>query len=496
MNSTGVKGKATKNKSSQKNKTKQKLSVVINNTPPPVNNKEIEAHIEQAVHAMLEPDPSVGWCIPRQWPVDNCPINYRRDVNVSSPNGALITFTPDLDSCLEITTSLSAPVTSIIGAGRVFTAGFESVSAKWYTFEYEWRDATGSLVQALPFFLADEASSVAVLLDGSVHLDKSIRYVGNPTVWGNEQIAPTRVGGVTTNLTQRARTFNAGNVLVASDLFASPAAPSGTITNNAVAIAGSEYFTLDYYTANTVLFTSFSVGLDTSTIVSSSWSTKAYDPAPSVGESLYRTVVDSSSKYSFPFASILATYTGSELLNGGTVAVGVVPFGFPLARVPALAFEQIAALGSRSYVGPMKKGAHGFYIPDDITRIAFLEMNEKVKGRSIAMAFLPQTNGGIGADSIVQLRVEIRSHIEFINSSQTLFHMTCGKNCQEVIDNIIASIEANGSQVGENPSHIKRIFAAAKSVAKDPRVREEMMNVMKFVGKSALKAAPLLLTAV
>lgn len=490
-----MKGKATKNKSSQKSKSKQKVNVTINNVPPPQTQQKAEEHIEKAIMSMLEPEPSVGWCMPRQWPVDNCPINYRRDINISSPDGALITFTPDLNECLQITTALPAPVNNIMAASRIFTSGLETVAGKWYSFEYNWVDASGSPVQALPYFLADEAGSIAILLDGSVHQNKSLRYVGAPSVWGNEQISPTRVGGVTTNLFQRARTFNASNVLVASDLLATPAAPSGVITNNAVAIAASEYFCLDFYTVNTIIFTQLSVGLDVSTIVSSTWATVSYDPAPNVGESLYRTVVESSSKYSFPFASILATYTGSELLNGGTVAVGVVPYGFPLARVPLLAFEQIAALGSHCYVGPMKNGAHGFYIPDDVTRIAFLDMDQKVKGRSIAMAFLPQTNGGVGADSIVQLRVEIRSHIEFINASQTLFHMVCGRDCEEVINYMIASLEAKGSQVGENPSHIQRLKAAAKAVAKDPRAKKMVIDALKYIGKSAVMAAPLLLTA-
>lgn len=489
-----MKGKATKNKSSQKNKNKQKVNVVINNTPP-VSASKVDEHIMSAAVAMLNPDPSTIWALPRRWPVDNCPINYRRDINISTPLGCLIQFTPDLDECLKVTSALPAPLNFTISAGRYLSEGIESVGGKWYSFEFKWYDSNSLEVQALPSFLADDPGCITVMLDGSVHLDKSLRYVGNPQSWGNENITVKRIGDVTTNLTQRARTFNAANTLVGLDPQNTPAAASGAVINNLVTLPGQEYFTLDWQTTNTVLVTALGCGLDLSVITSSTWITNSYDPAPSVGESLYRTVVQSSSKYSFPLASILATYTGSDLLNGGTVACGVVPYGFPLSRVPALAFDQIAALGTHAYVGPMKKGAHGFYIPDDVTRIAFLDTNEKVKGRSIAMAFLPQSSPSVGSESIVQLRVEIRSHIEFINASQTLCHMTCGQHCEDVVVQIMAALEAAGAQVGENPTHLKRLADAARKVAKDPKVRAMATDVLKFVGKSALKAAPLLLTA-
>jgi hypothetical protein len=444
----------------------------------------------------MEPDPSRTWVLPRAFSTDVCPVNYRRDISVVSSGGVLIDCTPDLDKCIKITQKAETPVLATINGSVQFNLGLESLAGVWYHPLLTWRSAVSNEVYDLPYFLAPAPGEVA-LANGKLHLDTRILYLGDPAAWGDQQISPVRTGGVTTNLTQRVQTFDVALNQTGIDTQNTAAAVSGAIVSNAVGIAPGtgKCFALSWQTTNFVLYTQVSFGLTDTNLVLDSYVTSSYDPAPNLGESLYRTVVESSSKYSFPAMSVLATFTGSDLLNGGNIAIGVVPHDFSLSVIPQAAYDQISSLGSHVYVGPMKNGAHGFYVPDDLTRIAFLEMNEKVKGRRICIAIIPQSALGAAQGSNVSMRLEVRSHIEFINASQTLSHMSSKAGAEELLEALYSALQVKGCQVGENPSHVKRMFDTAKAVARDPKTKAIATDVLKFAGKSALKLAPLLLAA-
>lgn len=492
-----MKGKASKNKSSQKNKnkTKQSVNVVVNNTPP-AQIATLTSHAENAIHSMLEPDPSETWVIPRAWPVQSCGINYRRNINVTSASGCIIEAKPDLNDTVTVVTG-SEGLTAVQPSGLYTISDYVTLLRSiWYSFEQDWFDAAGDPIH-IPRVVVPEAGSVAILKDGTIVPGHKIVYIGNVQVWGLQrcylEYTPTTN---TFDIDMRARVFNNQLTQTAQDTFNVAAATHSAEYTNLIGILGNYGFALDWRLNTGPMNASPGTyfGLRQSVINEDTWVINTYDPAPSLGEGLYRTALETSSKYSFPLLSILIRYTGSDLLNGGTLAIGVVPHNYPLSHDPAQAFEQISALGQRVYVGPMKKGAHGVYIPDDITRIAFFGMDEKINGRRLCCAILPQSAVGTASGSVVQVEIELRCHIELINPSQTLRQQISGRICADCIESMFAAIEAHGGQVGENPSHVKRLVEMAKRAARDPEVQDSLKNVGKHLAKTALKAAPLLLT--
>lgn len=456
---------------------------------------------------MLDPDPASTWAIPRAFAVDVCPLNYRRAINIDSGHGVILDATPDLFQTLKISTKPKVPPSiALTGTVSVQVSLFSRTGAVMYP-QLLFRDASGNYFD-LPYFMVDDPDGVVLLRSGNFSGDgsyengvvpvfrkKLIYAASNANVYANTNAAITYTGTTPTSLTQTMQVLDQNFSVLGSDSLVTNNPVSGTNYSNVNGIGQTGvFFTFSLSITNgsspaNISFISADIGTNLWTL--DFIETKTYGPSPDITGSLYRSVVESSSKYSFPLLSMLVTFVGSDLLNGGNIAIGVVPNDYPLSLVPEVAYSQICALGGRYYSGPMKNGAHGMYIPDDLTRIAFYPTDEPILGRRLCVAILPQQVVG-GPSSSVTMRIELRSHIEFINASQTLAHMTSNCYAVECVESMFAAMDAE-HQVGENPKHLKRLAEIAKTVARDPRTKELAIKALKYIGKGALAATPLLL---
>jgi len=469
----------------------------------PVESKSVATEVSKAVAAMLEPDPSVTWALPRAFPTDVCPTNYARTIQIDSDSGVILDATPDLDATLKISQKPRAPTTSTIRAGLDVPTTFIARTGVRIYPKYLWYGASG-IVPSPPSFEVESPGSFIVepttehggVYNYIVKPNRRLIYAAAVNAWGNTSVTTTFTGGGLTTLNQTVNTLDANLTIVNTDTQATAAPVSGTTYSNIVGIgAASPFFEfyVDYVVGagSSPIVSAFGSAIANSSVTQSTMVTTSYGPSPDISGSLYNSVRNSSSKYSFPLMSLLVTYVGSDLLNGGNIAIGVIPDTYPLSLIPQLAYDQICALGGARYSGPMKNGVHGVYIPDDITRIAFLPIDQTVQGRRLAVVILPQLVA-VGQSSAVTMRVELRSHIEWINPSQTLSHMTARCGCDEIVASMLSALEGC-EQVGENPTHIARMKDAVMRVAKDPRTRQVAAKALSWLGKGALMAAPLLL---
>lgn len=463
-----------------------------------------EKEIKACVEAMLEPDPSTTWAIPRMFPTDVCPINYDRTVNLDSPNGVVIECTPDLFETLKISSRPNGAVTPINLRGAIdySLVALARNDVRWYP-EYTFYDASGNVV-LVPSFLVDDPLAIALVTQeatGGIStvtaLPRQKRiYAAQITAYDTTSLTVQFVG-FPTSLTQTFEVLDLNLSVLYTDSAVTASPSSGVQYNNALAIAGSgPFFTCGFSfqtpASSPITMSSISALINNTTMVIDTVHTGVYGPSPDVSGALYQSVVDSSDKYSFPLLSLLCTFTGSDLLNGGNIAIGVVPSKYNLSLIPAVAYAQICALGGHRYSGAMKNGVHGFYIPDDITRVSFFPIGTPIEGRRLCVAILPQQIGGGGPSSAATFRISLRSHIEFINASQSLAHLTCGCGYEEIVESMFSCLQVQ-EQVGENPDHLKRIAKAAMTVAKDPRTKQLAATALKWIGRGALASVPLLL---
>lgn len=463
----------------------------------------VTEELTKATKAMLQPDPDDTWVQPRAFPTECCPTNYVRSIQVDSDSGVILDATPDLDQTLKIHTKPKNSTPRNMSAGLDLNSYFVARNGVRIYPEFLWRDA-GGLATPVPSFMVDDPNGIVFRPKdvGTSNYD-IIPIVGKRLVyaasaiggWGNTNASISFVGGAVTTLNQRIRTLDANLNVVDQDSLDTSPPVSGISYGNAVGIAAAAPF-FDFsiaitVPANVITITALSAGITNTNIDIATISTTTYGPSPDIAGSLYQAVKSSSSKYSFPLLSLLATYVGSDLLNGGNIAIGVVPHDYPLSLIPQIAYDQICSLGGHRYSGPMKNGAHGFYIPDDITRVAFLPIGTPVEGRRLVVAILPQVVA-VGQSSAVTFRIELRSHIEWINPSQTLAHLTARCSSQDLLEAMFCALE-NGDQVGENPDHLKRMASLVKRVAQDPKTRQYASQALSWLGKGAAVAAPLLL---
>lgn len=456
--------------------------------------KCMASHMEK----MASPTPSDLWVVPREFPVDSCPINYEASININSAagSGVVIDCKPDLQEAVTIysekpNSTITVTALAVKSKSGALPAG-ALTSFRWCP-ELIFYDVANNEVPVAswlspdPLYQAwDEGSNSWV--PGHVRL-----YAAQPSALGQENCVFTAATGATTfSCTLGVATYNLALQQTSADTQTTVVAQGILFANVVGGITTTDpLFTAWVQLPGGLLVNDLNLTFSTGAITLAEIQKTAFNPAPALNGSLYDTVVETSSKYSFPILDVLGTFTGSDLLNGGNLAVGIVPFDFPLSRIPAVAYEQISALGGRRYTGPMKKGFHGFYIPDDVTRIAFLEMDEKVKGRRIVCAILPQTLDG-GNSSSVSIRLRVRSHIEFINAAQTLAHMTSVHGLEEEFHTLFAALGSADTQVGENPDHVRRMKDAIVKAAKDPRVIEAGKHVLSALGKVATIGIPLM----
>jgi len=461
----------------------------------------VKAQVENAMSHLLSPNTGDTWALPRDTPVESVPVNLERVITVNPGQGAgvVVDVTPDLHSTINI--YHPTPLQTYVGyEGESNTTFSTRTTARLYPL-LEWFN--GALDLSVASWIYPGSSSDHVQQDDGTWLPghKRVYAYTQPNLADNL----TTTFGVTGNsisplgFTQGIDTFNLEFGLTSTDsLTTNPATPGSFYTNT---LGGIDYSAPlrsywidtigDWNATHGVYFT-----VNPSTMGIESIQHQTYNPAPSVGNNAlaYDTLLSGSSKFSFPCLEILATFTGAELLNGGNIAIAVVPHGMPVSRIPVVAYDQLAAMAGNIYTGPLKLGVHGNYIPDDLTRVAFLDMDEKVKGRRLVFAAVPQTVEN-GPSSSVMMRLRVRSHIEFINASQVFQHVTSAHGGTQVLAAMYSSLLESHCQVGENPEHIKRMYNAVKKAASDPRVMAVAKPLLGAIKKSAKIALPLLLSA-
>lgn len=494
----GAKGKVTKNKSSQKQK------ITIKNIVPsaPSSDAEVKAQVENAMGHLLSPQTGDTWALPRDTPVESVPVNLERVITVNPGSGAgvVVDVTPDLQECVNI--YAPTPLVTYVGyeGNSNGTSPSFRVPSRMYPLYQFFNGATELSVAS--WIYPGPANEFVQLEDGSWLPGHRRVYAYTQPNLGDTLSTNFMVTGQSISplgFTQGCDTYNLQFGVTSSDSLTTNPATIGTPVTNI--LGGIDYSApLRAYWIDTIGDWTATHGVY-STINSSSIGIEqiqhtTYNPAPAVGNNAlaFDALVSGSSRYSYPCLELLATFTGAELLNGGNIAIAVVPYSTPVSRIPVVAYDQLAAMAGNVYTGPLKLGVHGNYIPDDLTRVAFLEMDEKVKGRRLVFAAIPQTVEN-GPSSSVMMRLRIRSHIEFINSSQVYQHLTSAHGGTQVLASMYSSLLNTHTQVGENPDHIKRMYAAIKKAATDPRVIAVAKPLLGALKKSASVALPLLLAA-
>lgn len=110
--------------------------------------------------------------------------------------------------------------------------------------------------------------------------------------------------------------------------------------------------------------------------------------------------------------SMLATYTGSTLNNGGVIAAARLQPGIP--DVGGNLYSALAKLPSDEYHGPLREGAYVWWLPRDLTEVDFSDGDESVLHKtssSLAIA-------GVFTEADCSVEITVQIQFEFYTPLQ------------------------------------------------------------------------------
>jgi len=215
--------------------------------------------------------------------------------------------------------------------------------------------------------------------------------------------------------------------------------------------------------------------------VTTDLSFSAYDPIES---NEYQTLLDNTQRFTITAQSLLMQNTQSSLADGGNIYIATATGDYPMALAPALSQTQIVTFNPDNYYsGQLRKGAHGSYMPEDISGYFFKDNGSSQYDRnSLGTPKLIATAiGPAGAN--VSLMVTVRMNYEYIAATQVYESLLSNSNITfltEALGALRAAEYTGGANLfGENPDHIAKIRRIAKQVASNPKVQAAARAALK-----------------
>jgi len=195
--------------------------------------------------------------------------------------------------------------------------------------------------------------------------------------------------------------------------------------------------------------------------------------------------------------SAVLTNVTPELSKGGTIALVQLPASSfdVLPRNPQQLYSFITRLTHKNYSGPLEHGASWNYVPEKIQDMFFKpssnEPEYSVPQRPyLAIAWHAPGEGTNISATELTLRMDICYEYLTTDISSPLVMSLADPHRFYELYLAYANMQNN---VGCNPDHLKRIKDAVVKIASNPYVREAALNMLKFAGKEALSALPMLL---
>lgn len=202
--------------------------------------------------------------------------------------------------------------------------------------------------------------------------------------------------------------------------------------------------------------------------------------------------VDNSSKWCLTAASLLVTFMGSSLENGGNCAVALFPSGSTIPTKYDDIFSTISSRTRDKYVGQLKGGSHCSYLCDEIQQYFFKTMDvTSISAPRIVSVARSQTQDKLS------IKIQLKTCWEFI-SQDVLRTFSISPGHADLFTRMIAvlskySASTQNGLSGENGKHWEKIKSIASKAASDPALREEAEKVLRTGTKAVMSALPALL---
>lgn len=210
-------------------------------------------------------------------------------------------------------------------------------------------------------------------------------------------------------------------------------------------------------------------------------------------DGVYTTLRDNHTGLRMNAASLLCSFRGSTMNDGGLIAVARVPEGtkYPMDSAQSL-YNWIAALPYDNYTGPVKKGGHTFWMPKTLGDIKYrLRSDPLDTSNCLLIAFIVP---GSSAGQTATFSIVAKSTWEWIYDSQSMpqYRAPPGWLYLEALYSVLGQFNPSG----ENPGHMEKIKKIAKKVASNPAVRALAQQALQLGVTEVKKVLPALIAGV
>ncbi len=184
--------------------------------------------------------------------------------------------------------------------------------------------------------------------------------------------------------------------------------------------------------------------------------------------------------------SVLLTYTGNMLNNGGEIAIARVAASWA-PDVGKTVYQSLALLPkSRRYVGKVNKGAHSFWIPETVE-----DFDPKLYGLSYTQAEKPTYKivaAGALDDPTESIMLQVETIVEFQSDAPSYASVAYAPPWNNF--DVALHALANINPCGENPNHVKRIkkwaSAGLQSLMKLAIANPELVSALTAAATKAI----------
>lgn len=182
--------------------------------------------------------------------------------------------------------------------------------------------------------------------------------------------------------------------------------------------------------------------------------------------------------------SLLCTAQMSDINNGGAISIARVPGGTNIGESGGNTdsnswYEWLASLATNNYDGPSKKGAYGFYLPDD-ERGYFYRDNAVYQALELPYLASEFTVADTTEGSI--MRIKVCTIVQFTTNSST-FQLAPSPMCNEIYEvhqllSLVNACYENDSHRDQLKKILKRVGGQVKKVVKNPKNWEKTASYL------------------
>lgn len=206
------------------------------------------------------------------------------------------------------------------------------------------------------------------------------------------------------------------------------------------------------------------------------------------------TITSSSEEYFVSAQSLLCTYTGSDLQNGGLIATARIPGDTVLGQKTDVVstsipqgnpyYDWIASLATNRYDGPIKDGSYAFYLGQSEDSYFYRPVEDSFTQDSNYLVAAFNTTDP-GAQNL--LRIKVISHVQFtsnnnIYSQSPSPYMRDVKLMQHVLS-LIPAAYCNPLHKAQIKEHLKKIGSRVGRILTNP---DNWMSAAKIAAKLLL----------